>query len=64
MNSTDHAVIASSAITVALLDKLIRRTVLTRADGMAILETAAKRCEVLSPVAAQIVRDAKTQMLG
>jgi hypothetical protein len=30
---------------------------------MAIMDTAAQRCEPYSPVAAQMIRDAKTEML-
>lgn len=64
MNTPTDVLLASSAVSLALLDKLIRRSVITRADGVAIMETAARNCEPLSPVAAQMVRDAKAKMLS
>ncbi len=63
MDNTADVVLASSAISLVLLDKLIRKNVITRADGAALKEEAARRCEPLSQIAAQMIRDAKTQML-
>jgi hypothetical protein len=63
MNNPADVILASSALSLVLLDKLIRRSVITRADGVAIMDTAAQRCEPYSSVAAQMIRDAKAEML-
>ena len=63
MNNADDAILANSAISLTLLDKLIRKSVITRADGVAIMDAAARRCEAYSPAAAKMVLAAKTEML-
>jgi hypothetical protein len=63
MDNAADAILASSAISLGLLDKLIRKSVITRADGAAIMDTAAQRCEALPPVAAGMIRAFKTEML-
>ena len=63
MNNADDVILASSAISLGLLDKLIGKDVIKRADGAAIMDTAAQRCEGLSPVAAAMIRAFKAEML-
>lgn len=63
MNTALDALIASSTLTVAVLDKLVRKNVLTRADAGAVMDDAARQCEALSPAAAEMIRTAKTEMM-
>jgi len=63
MSTPIGALIASSTLTVAILDKLVRKSVITRADATAVMDDAARQCEAISPDAARMIRDAKTEML-
>ena len=62
MSNTTDLAIAGAAVSLVLIDNLVRKGVLSRGDGMLVLETAAKRCEAHSPAAAQMCRDAESQM--
>lgn len=46
---------AGAAITLALFDRLMQKGVLSRGDGLSVLEEAQKRCAKSSPGAAEIV---------
>ena len=63
MNNADDAILANSAISLTLLDKLIRKNVITRSDGEAIMDAAIRRCDAYSTVAADMIRAAKAEML-
>jgi hypothetical protein len=46
---------AGAAITLALFDRLIQKGILSRGDGLSVLEEAQKRCAKSSKGAAEIV---------
>ena len=47
--------VVGAAIVLALFDKLVQRGVLSRDDGLAVLDAAQKRCTSISKEAAEIV---------
>ena len=58
---TDLA-LAGGAIVLVLLDKLIQRGLITRGEGLSILETAKKRCDGVSTGAADLIEKLHNQM--
>lgn len=63
MNNLADVILASSTVSLVLLDKLIRKNVITRAEGAAVMADAARRCESVSPTAAQMILAAKAETL-
>lgn len=47
--------VVGATITLALFDRLVQKGILTRGDGLSVLETAQKRCPKSSPGAAEII---------